>query len=140
MTIGTVEVRSGIPNVGTEKLDDGTFAYPRGTSDIVKILRERGFQVEYDRPKSERVVVSHNAAEVWLPILAFASNVLANIPANIISSVIMDYLAPLGLDRSKLHVEFKVKNADGSEATFKADGSGPDVVRSIDAFQQRYKQ
>ncbi|SCG34177.1 hypothetical protein GA0070613_6479 [Micromonospora inositola] len=121
-----------------QRLDNGRYAYPATTSDIAKLLRLNGFAVTYDHERGERIQVSHNAADAWLPVLAFAQSVLANIPANIISTIIMQYFGEVGHKEKNLHVKFVVTSSDGSEHNFEAHGPGQEVVEAINAFQRSY--
>jgi len=137
MSRRTVLIRAGIPDMGIEELESGNFAYPVTTTDFAKILRENGFDVSYDHPREKRLPVSLNAAETWLPILVFAADVLKDVPSNLIASMILNYFAPKGGIESKhIHVEIHVVRPDGTEGEFKGSGHGPEVVKSIDAFQQ----
>ena len=137
-TTASVEVRAGIPGIGLEQLEDGRYSYPSLTSNFVKLFRNNGFTVTFDHERAQRVEVSHNAADAWLPVLAFSQAVLANIPANIISSIIMNFFGAAGIKRTTLHVKFVVVSSDGSVEKFEAHGPGDDVVEAIDAFQRKH--
>lgn len=137
MGLHEVQIRAGVPGTGLERLEDGRYAYPSTTSDFSKLLSSHGFIVSYDQDRVDRVEVSHNAADSWLPVLAFTQAVLATIPANIISTIIMQYFGSLGYRDKNLHVKFIVTAPDGSEENFEAHGPGTKVVEAIDAFQRR---
>ncbi|WP_431896331.1 hypothetical protein [Micromonospora haikouensis] len=138
MTPLEVQVRAGVPGTGVYQLEDGRYAYPTMTTDVVKLLKSHGFTVTYDHERQERVLVSHNAADAWLPVLVFAQSVLANIPANIISTIIMQYFGEMAFKKTNLHVKFAVTAPDGSEKNFEAHGPGQEVVEAINAFQRSH--
>jgi hypothetical protein len=135
----SVEIRAGIPNTKSERLKDGRYVYPDTTTDIFKLFRQHGFEVTYDQPRENRAIISLNAAEQWLPVLAFTQSVLANIPANLIAHVIQQYFGLERLSSTELHVKFHVVAPNGAEEDFEAHGSGADVVEAINAFQQRHR-
>jgi hypothetical protein len=136
MTSAEVQIRAGVPGTGMYRLDSGRYTYPATTSDIAKLLKLNGFAVTYDHERDERIQVSHNAADAWLPVLAFAQSVLANIPANILATIIMQYFGEIGHKEKNLHVKFVVTLPDGSERNFEAHGPAQEVVEAINAFQR----
>ncbi len=124
--------------MSVERLNNGQYAYPSTTTDIVKLLKANGFEISYDHDRHDRVEVSYNAADAWLPVLAFTQSVLANIPANILSTIIMQYFGAGRQTQKNLHVKFIVTTPDGGEKNFEAHGPGQEVVEAINAFQRSH--
>jgi predicted transcriptional regulator len=109
--------------------------YPVSTSDVVKLLRQEGAIVEYEHEKGQRALLERRSVEIWLPILDFSMNVLANIPANIAATVIMNYVKKVrgrDLKDTLLHVEIIVRDKEGNEKQVRLDGAGHDVVAALE--------
>ncbi|MEC3980418.1 hypothetical protein [Amycolatopsis sp. H20-H5] len=130
-----VVIRAGVPGMDSERAN-GEHRYPASASDFMKLLREQGFSVEYEHERAERTLVEFKAFDVWVPVLDFTLNVLANIPANIVATAIMNYFHAMRRDvkDSILHVEYSMRKENGDVVKFKADGAGSDVVEAIKAF------
>ena len=106
---------------------------------MAKVIRERGFNPIFEVAKEDRKYVSHNAANIWSPILQVAQNLLLGTAGGLFSMLIWDLL---GEDEAKskiLHVEERVIDADGTEHIFKADGKGEDVTKALNEFEQRFR-
>lgn len=125
-------VESGFPGKPNYSTPDG-HPYPSSASNVVKLLRQEGMQVEYAHEKSERRVVSLNALEVWLPILSFVGDVGANIPANIVATMIMNYFKGMknGTSDTLLHLEYEFQDSKGNKAKFSASGSPEHVISAL---------
>lgn len=136
-----VLVRSGVPGMDGDDAD-GEHLYPSATSDFVKLLQERGFTVEYEHERSDRTPVSYKAAELWLPILDFTMNVAANIPANIVATLIMDFFqgSRRKLGKSILHVKYTMRDKDGEIVEFEANGEGSYVLDAMKEFDENARR
>ena len=77
---------------------------------MAKVIRERGFNPVFEAPREDRRYVSHNAADVWLPILKVAYDLLVRHPriGGLFSMLIWDLLGKDEADSSILHVEERV--------------------------------
>ncbi|MEV7046624.1 hypothetical protein [Amycolatopsis sp. NPDC051061] len=141
MSENKVVVRAGVPGKDDGSAE-GEHHYPTSTSDFVKLLRELGFSVDYEHEKSQRALVGYKAFDVWVPVLDFGLNVLANIPANIVATTIMNYFhaTKRNVQDSVLHVEYSVHKKNGDVVKFKADGAGPDVLKAIEQFDRNVRE
>lgn len=137
MSENKIVVRAGVPGMDDGSAE-GEHRYPTSTSDFVKLFREQGFSVDYEHEKSDRTLVGYKAFDVWIPILDFSLNVLVNIPANIVATIIMNYFHATRRDvkDSTLHVEYSVRRKNGEVVKIKADGAGPDVLKAIEKFDR----
>lgn len=129
-----VVVRAGIPGMQADPEGNGEHRYPADVSDFVKLLRERGCIVSYEHEKPERTLVEFKAFEIWMPILDFTANVAANVPANIVSTLILDYLQIMKREPkdTTLHLKYLRRDTKGNVVEFEADGRGPDVLKAIE--------
>jgi hypothetical protein len=128
-----IEVMPGVPDTGIQQTDEGKAAYPNTTVDIIKVFREQGMKVEWHHSKEDRAEVSHKAADIWLPVLAFTSQVCANTAGALFAQAIIDLFGPRKAENSILHVEFeRVRGKDRQK--FKATGRGADVLESMRKF------
>lgn len=139
-SIGVVSIRSGVPGLGKVTPDAEHEPYPTSTIDVVKILREKGYDVSFDLEEEDRQYAGHFAADVWLPILEIAGSLLLGIAGNLMSQIIIDYIGEAEARRSVLHVEYIITRADGSSETFRADGTGEHVLRALDEFEERIRE
>ena len=141
MTESKVVIRAGIPGMQDPE-DQNEHHYPAGTSDFVKLLREQDFTVLYEHDKSERTLVSHKAFDVWLPILDFTANVVANVPANIVSTLILNYFRAMKQrpEDSTLHVKYLMRDKKGTVVEFEANGPGADVLQAIERFDSNARK
>lgn len=113
--------------------------YPSSTSDFVKALRLEGFCVEYTVSRGDRSSVSINAADLWVPVLIFALQDVAQIPSEILTATILKVFGRWMSDDSRLHVRFMQKGADGSIHEFESDGRASDVLRAMRDFGETYR-
>lgn len=65
---GQVLIRAGVPGKPDLKVDHGK-PYPNTTTDMAKLIAERGLTVAFEDGRDERCYVSFYAAELWIPIL-----------------------------------------------------------------------
>jgi hypothetical protein len=128
-----VLVLPGIPG-NRERLDDGRGAYPDTTVDVVKLLREQGLSVDYVEAADRRAELTYKADDVWLPVLLWTSDALANGAGSLFADVIIQLLGHHRAERKVLHVKFKWRNADGSKGKFEVDGLGADVLKALREF------
>lgn len=154
-----VTVLPGVPNMDGLTVDDGVVPFPDTTTDVVKLLRQRGISVEYSVPRDQRTYVGHKAFELWLPILEFTRDLLIGIEGGLLVELLMSYVQPAAdsstpedLEQSDeevgeprdtapaiLHVEWHVAKPDGERETFVANGSMPDVLDALARFEQHVR-
>ena len=113
--------------------------YPSSTSDFVKALRLEGFRVQYTVSRDDRSPVSINAADLWVPVLIFALQDMAQIPSEILTEAILRVFDRRMSEDSRLHVRFMQKGADGSIHKFESDGRASDVLRAMRDFGETYR-
>ena len=111
--------------------------YPSTATDVVKLLRAEGLSVEYAVKRSERQLVSKNAAEHWLPIVIAVSEFGANTLTSALASIIAEQIVAIFGGGSKLHVHCGVKEADGSYRFIKASGPPEAVIEAMESFARR---
>ena len=95
-----VLIRAGVPGKPDLKVEHGK-PYPNATTDVAKLLAERGLTVTYEDEKDQRSYVSFYAAEIWIPILQVASSILAGASGNLLSEVIKQLLG-LGKESQRI--------------------------------------
>lgn len=132
-----LQIWAGLPGLPNFEADDEKFPYPDTTVDIVKVFRARDIPVSFEHEREKRQYASLNAADIWLPIIQVAYELLLAVDAHLFASVIID---ALGLDHAKssqLHVEYRATDRKGRERFLKIDGSGKDALDAIDKFEKR---
>jgi transcriptional regulator with XRE-family HTH domain len=130
-----VLVLPGIPGKH-ERLDDGRGAYPAATVDIMKLLREEGFTVDYTEPPDQRAELTYHAADIWFPVLLWTSDVVANGAGSLFAHAIIQLLGSRRAERSILHVRCGRQTQEGDIRWFEADGPGADVLKALREFDK----
>jgi hypothetical protein len=125
-----VLVLPGVPGI-FDRIETGEWAYPDSTNDVIKLLREAGLTVEYSEPRSERVRVSHNAADFWLPVLLFVQQTSWDVIVSYITNVLTNLIGPLDTFNRQLHVKVGTKSSDGSDQFFEGSGKAKDVLAAM---------
>lgn len=130
----------GIPGWADTGADRGVEnPYPSSTSDFVKEFRLEGFRVQHTVSRGDRSPVSINAADLWVPVLIFALQDVAQVPSELLSTAILKVFGRWLSDDSRLHVRFMQKGADGTIHEFKADGRASDVLRAMQVFGDTHR-
>jgi hypothetical protein len=132
---GQVLIRAGVPGKPDLKVDHGK-PYPNTTTDVAKLLAERGLTVTYEDERDQRSYVSFYAAEIWIPILEFASSIRGGISGNFFSDVIKELIGKEKPEDTIMHVELRVIPRKGPEKVFRASGKADDVLRAMDNFER----
>jgi hypothetical protein len=130
-----VLVLPGIPG-NRERLDDGRGAYPDTTVDVVKLLREQGISVDYAEAADQRAELTYKADDVWLPVLLWTSDALANGAGSLFADMIIQLLGQRRAERKVLHVKTEVETRDGEKRKFEGDGPGADVLKALREFDK----
>lgn len=130
-----VLVLPGIPGK-RERLDDGRGAYPSTAVDIMKLLREQRVTVDYTEPGDRRAELTYHAADVWLPVLLWTADALANGAGSLFAHAIIQLLGPRRAERSVLHVKCGRQTREGDIRWFEAHGPGADVLKALREFDK----
>lgn len=102
-----IKICAGLPGLPGFSADAGKFPYPDVTTDLVKVLRERGIAISYQHGRQERQYASLNAADIWIPVIQVFYETLLALDGHLLAEAIID---ALGIDRAKksqLHVEYQ---------------------------------
>jgi hypothetical protein len=130
-----VLVLPGVPGK-RERLEDGRGAYPSTTIDVIKLLREEGIRVDRAEPDDQQAELTYHGAEVWLPVLLWTSDALANGAGSLFAHLIIQLLGQREAERSVLHVKCGRKSGTGDERWFEAHGPGTDVIKALREFDK----
>jgi hypothetical protein len=126
----------GIPG-GSSTTQKGESAYPATTTDVLKLLREAGVRVDYVNSRERRAQVAYESDDVWLPILIFTRDALANGAGGLLANVIWSYLALHHNQTTRLHVRSGRVKANGKEEWYDGNGPASDVIRGLEIFYGR---
>ena len=122
----------GIPGK-RERLEDGRGAYPSTTVDVMKLLEEQGLGVSHVESDERRAELTYHAADVWLPVLMWTSDALANGAGSLFAHVIIQLLGQQQAEQSVLHVKC---GRQGDNYWFEAHGPGRDVLKALRGFDK----
>lgn len=126
----------GIPGMAVETLDVEGPAFPSTTTDVLKVLREQGLRVEYVDPSGPHPLISHKAADWWVPIVVFIQTGAATTVGNLLSHAIITLLGPKRAESSVLHVKVGVVHAGQDRIEwFEGHGKGADVLKALRIFR-----
>jgi hypothetical protein len=132
---GSILVLPRVPGK-RERLEDGRGAYPSTTIDVIKLFREEGIRVDQAESDDRRAELTYHGAEVWLPVVLWTSDALANGAGSLFAHVIIQLLGQREAERSVLHVKFGRKTRTGDERWFEAHGPGKDVINALREFDK----
>jgi transcriptional regulator with XRE-family HTH domain len=130
-----VLVLPGVPGKA-KRLDDGRGAYPASTVDIMKLLREQKVAVEFVEPPNRRAELTYHAADIWLPVLLWTSDAVANGAGSLFAHAIIQLFGQRRAERSVLHVRCGRQTAEGDIRWFEADGPGSEVLKALREFDK----
>jgi hypothetical protein len=131
---GQVLIRAGVPGKPNLKVDHGK-PYPNTTTDVAKLLAERGLTVTYDDERDQRSYVSFYAAESGFRYLSLRVRYWAG-SGNFFSDLIKELIGKEKPEDTILHLEFRVIPRKGSQKMFKTSGMADDVLRAMDKFER----
>lgn len=136
-TSPVVRILAGVP--GAESADGGAGVgrYPSSTTDVSKLLRERGMSVEFEHDRAQREYTSLHSSDVWLPILEISSQVLLSIGTGLLTNVVQDWLGKPAAEAATIHVIYRVVDSDGIAHEFSAVGPGREVMPALDVFERK---
>ncbi|WP_344459611.1 hypothetical protein [Kitasatospora kazusensis] len=135
MASGAVLIRSGVPQAGTQPSGAG-FPYPSSAIDMAKIIRASGFEVKFEHEKSSRNYISLHGADQWLPVIQVAHELIIATEAHILSDWIISLLGREKAHKDTLHIKYFVSMNDGTSKQLEMSGTGEDVLRALDTFEQ----
>lgn len=124
-----VIIRPGVPGLGFEELDGGHAGYASSADDLVKLLRERGVATDFDRPREERLEVTHKAADVWLPVIEVVRDLAIGVLGGCIVELVKD-------EKTRLHAKVG-RSRRGATEWLELDGSRDEVIEAIDRFLEQ---
>lgn len=130
-----VVVLPGFPDAASTAQEGCESAvYPSSATDVVKFLRAEGLDVAYAVDRSERRLMSKNAAEHWLPVVVALTEFGANTLTSVLESHIAEFIVkPFGRS-SKLHVRCGKSTSEGDISYFSASGPAEGVVDALREF------
>lgn len=114
--------------------EDEKYVYPSSTLAFVKAMRSEGVAIELAVPRDEAVFVSHNSVDIWLPMLEFSLAMLAGAGGNLISSMITNAFKR-DSDGVRAHIDWRVKEPDGTTHRFKFTGAPKAAARAAELFE-----
>jgi hypothetical protein len=133
-----VLICAGIPGKPGLTVEGGK-PYPETAVDLAKVIREHGLTVSFEDERQERKYVEHKAADVFLPIIQVAIDILTGISSGFFTMFIADLLGLDKAEKSILHVEYRIADRRGNVEEFKANGPGKEVMEALDKFEQRLR-
>lgn len=112
------------------------------TTDFMKALKTSGAEVRFLYDRADRVEVSHNAADIWLPILSFAGDGSLNIALNMVASALYDLFVKhrigTGADDAPplLHIEIR-KDSSTGEQMLRVDGPPAEAIEAVKLLRDK---
>lgn len=128
-----VFVLPGVPG-SHQRLSDGTHVYPSTTNDVMKLFREQGVAIEFQKTSNPRSELVLQADDVFLPVLIWGANALSGGVGGLFTHVIVQLLGRRQAETSVLHVKCGRRNADGTVKWFEAHGPGVEVIEALREF------
>jgi hypothetical protein len=126
-------VLPGVPGVDTPGVDEDP--YPASTIDVIKILRAEGIQVDYAQPTRPRVSVDLKAAEVWMPIVVFTSEALANGLGGVLTAAFLEIVGKARAGRTRMHARVgRMRSDDIGVEWLDVDGPAEAALEAIERF------
>lgn len=125
-----VVVLPGVPGKDVE-VEGGELPYPTSTTDMIKVLRERGLKIDYHAPDAKRVEVSYKAVDWQSPIMVFTEGTVASLIAN----AIWELIGAARAKNSPLHLKVgKAKKGRTTVEWFEAHGPAGKVLEAMRHF------
>jgi hypothetical protein len=135
-TSRTVMIMRGVPGLAMPTIDRDINPYPDTAVDFAKILRAAGLEVVYeDVDRSSRTYLTHNAADLWMPVIQVGIDLVVGMSAGLITNMIQRYLDRRKLEQTILHVDYRIVDGDGQVQAIRIDGRGPDVIEALSEFE-----
>ncbi|QHC57528.1 hypothetical protein [Rathayibacter sp. VKM Ac-2760] len=129
-----IVVVPGIPGTLTQPAGSQD-VYPASTLPFFKVLRAAGYPVRMERAEDVREI-SHHAADVWLPIVAFGIQVLAGGAGNVLADVLMLFFDAIPARKTSVHISWRVEGSDGTTQHFQFDGDSAKAIDAARAFER----
>jgi hypothetical protein len=109
--------------------------FPGSTVEFVKLMRAIDLPIEMTVPKDEQTLVSHFAAEVWLPFLNIGVAVLSGAAGNLLATMVEGAFRRTD-EKTITHIDWRVKTKDGATHRFKYDGPAKGARSAAQAFEK----
>lgn len=131
--VGDAVLVPGVPSARVPERDEAI--YPASAPDIRKILVEAGFDATW-ADEQPRGYLDLKAAEVWLPIIVFLNNALANGLGGVLTAAFLQYVGGARAGATRLHVKVgRVRQDDGTEVDWlEADGDAASTLEAVERF------
>ncbi|MFF3578645.1 hypothetical protein [Streptomyces mirabilis] len=135
--MAVVLIRRGVSGLPSVPRGGTPGTYPYEAIKVAKLLRANGHTVSFEDEKPNREYVTHDAAEFWLPILAFGAGITSNVLSGVLVELIKSYLPSRsgndqqpGVEQPMLHLEV----VRGDERIV-LDGSVQDVLTAAEQLR-----
>lgn len=109
--------------------------FPGSTVEFVKAMRAIDLPIEVAVPKEEQTLVSHFAAELWLPFLNIGVAVLSGAAGNLLATMVEGAFRRTD-ETTITHLDWRVKTKDGVTHRFKYDGPAKGARTAAQAFEK----
>lgn len=110
--------------------------YTLNSSDISKLLFEKGIGVKFEHQESEREIVLLKSHDIWLPILAYSVEFIREIGIGVIADVLSSYVTLQNRDDVVLHIQTEIEYPSGLRRVFSASGDADGVIRAQINFEK----
>ncbi|MFI5667735.1 hypothetical protein [Streptomyces sp. NPDC051704] len=134
---------SGLPGVPRQG-DRGNYPYEAIT--VAKVLRAAGVTVEFEDAKPERDYHTHDSADIWLPVIEFATDVGKDLVVAAVTAMVTRYIVrrqdgantpaadEVTPTSAILHLEVI---RDGDRTHLRLDGPPEAVLKAIEEIDWR---
>jgi hypothetical protein len=129
----------GVPGMTAERmgLEPEEAVFPSTTTDVMKVLREQSVQVEFEDPDAAHPLITHKAAEYWIPVAIFIETGAAHAAGDLMARAIVSFLGRRRADKSLLHVKLgRVTRGRTKIEWLEAHGKGADVLKAMREFRE----
>ncbi len=126
-------VLPGVPG-RWDRSEDGSALHPGPTLDVVKLLRTEGLSVEFSEPPESRRELLLKSEEIWLPILAFTTDAVANGAGSLLAHAVIQRFGRKRAEKARLHVRCAAVSGT-DQAWFEAEGAGDEVLQALEVWQ-----
>ena len=109
---------SGLPGVPRQG-DRGNYPYEAIT--VAKVLRAAGVTVEFEDAKPERDYHTHDATDIWLPVIEFATDVSKDLIVAAVTAMITRYI---------------VKRQDGANPPTPEEVTPPPAILHLEVIRE----
>lgn len=137
-----VLIRRGVPSMPGIPRDTCPGKYPYEAIRVVKLLREHDLVVEYEDDRANREYFTHDAFDIWMPVMQFAVTVGGGVTVAVLTDMIkkltkrsQDNGAQDRPATTVLHLEITMTDPKGTQRQLKLDGTPDDIFEALDRLQ-----